>query len=152
MVAQPQAIGEEDSAVGKRSAALAAGQLVKTVVFAVVFWFVAALSVRFGSAAGFFGPTASMIVFALSIPISWLSVGLIKKVARLEAGQTVASVVVATVVATLCDGLALTWGRGLYGSDPAQITFGAAWILWGVGLILLFAYLDDQRQASATRY
>ena len=36
-------------------------------------------------------------------------------------------------------------------SDPAQVTFGAAWILWGVGLFLLFAYLDDYRRAGAAR-
>ena len=151
MVTQTRATDEETSAVDKRPYALAPGQLATVVVLGVVLWFAAAMAVRFGSAAGFFGPSASVIAFAVAIPICWLSVLLVKKVARLEAGQTLPGIAIGTAVATFCDGIGLTWGHGLYGADPTMTTFGAAWILWGVGLFLLFAYFDDHRQASATQ-
>jgi hypothetical protein len=108
------------------------------------------LAVRFGSPLGFFGPVASATAFTLGIPMCWLSVLFIKKAAMLGAGQTLPGIAVGLVAATLCDGIALTWGRGLYGSDPAQVTYGAAWILWGVGLFLLFAYLENYRKLRAT--
>jgi hypothetical protein len=58
----------------------------------------------------------------------------------------VPGIVLGTVIATFCDGLALTWARGLfYGSDLRLTTLGAGWIFWGVGLFLLFAYLNDHR-------
>ncbi|MBC8161829.1 MAG: hypothetical protein H7Z42_11475 [Roseiflexaceae bacterium] len=151
MVTQTPTLGEGTGSVGKRPDALALGQLAMLVVLGVIFWFVAAMAVLFGSSAGVFGPTASVLTFVLVVPICWLSVLFVKKVARLEAGQTVPGIAVGVVAATLCDGIALTWGRQLYGTDPAQITLGAAWILWGVGLFLLFAYLTDQRQVIAAR-
>jgi hypothetical protein len=151
MLTQTRAIDEDSRAVGNRSDALDPGQLAKVIVLGVVFWFAAAMTVRFGSAAGFFGPSTSMIAFAVTIPVCWLSVLLIKKIARLNVGQTLPGIVLGTVAATCCDGIALTWGRGLYGSDSTLIIFGAAWILWGAGLFLLFAYLDDHRQSRAPR-
>jgi hypothetical protein len=125
--------------------ALTRGQLAAVIAIGVAFWFSAALTVQFGAPAGFFGPTASALLFAVSIPICWLSVLLTKKLARLRAGQTLPGIAIGLVAATICDAVALTWGRGLYGSDPAQIVSGAAWILWGVGFFLLFAFLDDYR-------
>lgn len=151
MVPQPRTIDERTRSVGTRADTLALGQLAGVITIGVAFWFAAAMTVRFGAPAGFFGPTASVITFAISVPVCWLSVLLSKKVARLEAGQTLPGIAIGLVAATVCDAIALTWGRGLYGSNPAQVTLGSAWILWGVGLFLLFAYLDDQRQARATR-
>ena len=145
MVTQNRTISEGTSSVGKRHDALTVGQLVRVIVFGVVFWFVAALAVRFGSVVGLFGPTASAILFAVTIPIGWVSVFLAKWIGGLKAGQSLAGIAIGTLAATCCDGIALTWGRGLYGDDPAMVTLGAAWLLWGVGFILLFAYLDDYR-------
>lgn len=152
MVTQTRTIDEGTSIGSKRTHGLAIGQLAAVIVLGVVLWFAAAMTVRFGGPAGFFGPTASVIAFAIAIPVCWLSVLVIKKIVRLEAGQTLPGIAIGTAVATFCDGIGLTWGRDLfYGSDPTMTTFGAAWILWGAGLFLLFAYLDDQRQTGATR-
>lgn len=141
---QTRTIGEGTRAVSPRATALSRGQLGLLIVLGIVFWFAGAMSVRFGAQAGFFGPTASVLAFALGIPICWLSVLFIKNVAKLAVGQTVPGIAIGLVAATLCDGIGLTWGNGLYGSDPVMTTFGAAWILWGVGFFLLFAYLYDR--------
>lgn len=139
---------EDVPAVGKRFNALSVRQLAALIALGVEFWFAAAMTVRFGSTSGFFGPSASLIAFAVAVPVSWLSMLLCKKIAHLKAGQTLPGIAIGLVAATLCDEIALTWGRGLYGSDSAQVVFGAAWILWGVGLFLLFACFEDHRQAE----
>lgn len=148
---QTRTIGEGTRSASPQATALSRGQLGLLIVLGVVFWFAGAMAVRFGAPAGFFGPTASVLAFALGIPICWLSVLFIKNVARLAVGQTVPGIAIGLVAATLCDGVGLTWGNGLYGSDPVMTTFGAAWILWGVGFFLLFAYLHDQRPVGTTR-
>jgi hypothetical protein len=148
MLPQTQTVNERSHLMDKRFGTLAPWQIALLVVLGIAFWFAAVLAVRFGSTAGIFGPTASVITFVLAIPICWVSVLFIKKIAKLEAGQTVSGVGIGIVAATFCDGIALTWGRDLYGSDPNMITFGAAWILWGVGLFLLVAYLLDLRPAT----
>ncbi|GAB4192102.1 MAG: hypothetical protein OHK0022_06130 [Roseiflexaceae bacterium] len=145
MLTQKQVLKEQGNAIGKRPYVLTTNQLAIAIVLGIAFWFVAALAVRFGSGLGFFGPTASVLAFAAGIPICWLSVRFSKKAAGLAEGQTLPGIAVGLIAATFCDGIALTWGRDLYGTDPALITFGAAWILWGVGLFLLFAYLEDLR-------
>ena len=151
MATQPRAIGEGTRAVSTRPGGLAFGQIVTVIVLGVSFWFAAMLAVRYGGPVGFFGPTASLIAFAVVIPACWLAVVFTKQVAKLGAGQTGPGVALGAVTATVCDAIGLTWGNGLYGTDPVMTTLGAAWILWGVGLFLLFAYVEDQRAARATR-
>ncbi len=146
MQAPSGTIGEGISTGGPRRGALAPGQVGMVIGLGVVFWFAAAMIVRVGAPLGIFGSTASVLTFALTIPGCWLAVLVSKQVARLAAGQTVPGIVLGTVIATFCDGLALTWARGLfYGSDLRLTTLGAGWIFWGVGLFLLFAYLNDHR-------
>lgn len=146
-----RAIGEEPRSRNMPTTAMSRSQIGLLIVLGVGFWFAAAMIIRFGAPAGFFGPTASVFAFVLSIPICWLSVAFIKHVARLAAGQTLPGIAIGLVAATLCDGIGLTWGNGLYGADPVMTTFGAAWILWGVGFFLWFAYLHDLRHGGTTR-
>ena len=147
MVTQRSAIGEDIHVVRTQPEGLSAGQLVSLVVLGVVLWFAAALAVRAGESVGFFSSVASVFAFAVAIPVCWLSVAMVRKVTRLKAGQALPGIAFGTMIATFCDGIALTWARNLYGSDPLHTTFGAAWILWGVGLFLLFGYRADQRPA-----
>ncbi|GAC1554291.1 MAG: hypothetical protein NVS2B7_30230 [Herpetosiphon sp.] len=151
MQTQRRTTGERSHSVSERSGALVPGQVATVIGLGLVFWFAAAMAVRVGSTAGFFGTRASAIAFAVAIPVCWLSVLFIKQVARLGAGQLLPGIAIGTMAATFADGTALTWGRSLYGSDPALTILGAAWILWGVGLFLLFAYLIDDRLPGAAR-
>ena len=57
-----------------------------------------------------------------------------------------ANCALATAAATFCDGIALTWFRGLYGTDPERIVLGAAWILCGAGMGLLLGYVEAGRR------
>jgi hypothetical protein len=46
-------------------------------------------------------------------------------------------------LAGLCDGIALTWMPSLYGNELSEALLGAAYIIWGVGIILILAYVMD---------
>jgi hypothetical protein len=145
MQTQPWSISKKAQTANARPGMLTFGQLVGVSLIGILFWFAAAMTVRFAGPVGLFGPIASIVTFAVSIPICWLSVWLIKKLVQLGVGQTLPGVALGLVVATWLDGIGLTWGNGLYGTDPTVTTLGAAWILWGVGLFLIFAYREDLR-------
>ncbi|QZY88268.1 hypothetical protein [Exiguobacterium acetylicum] len=121
------------------------GQVIILVVLGVAFWFVGALSVRFGSGIGMFENAGNVIAFLIGLPVSWISVIIIKKVARLSAEQIVPGVSLGLLVATFLDGIVLTWGTSLYGTDPLFVGRGAAWILWGVFAFLAAAFIEARR-------
>lgn len=146
MITQSKTVQTVAPSAERRADTLTPRQGAVAIGIGVGLWFVAALTVQFGAPIGLFGPTASAIVFALTIPIGWVTVVATKKVAALNSRQILPAIAAGTVAAACCDGIALTWARGLYGTDPAQIVLGAAWILWGVGCILLFALVDTYRQ------
>jgi hypothetical protein len=123
-------------------------QLVVLVSVAVSLWFAAATTVRLGSGYGFFGQFASLITFAVAVPVCWLSVWLTIRLARLTPNQIVPGISLGLGVATLLDGLAITWASKLYGTHPQQISLGAAWILFGVGLFIASAFVETYRQRS----
>ena len=86
------------------------GQAIVLVVLGAAFWFVGALSVRFGSGIGMFENVGNVIAFLIGLPVSRISVIIIKKVARLNAEQMVPGVSLGLLVATFLDGIVLTWG------------------------------------------
>ncbi|WP_410503137.1 hypothetical protein RIF24_07825 [Exiguobacterium acetylicum] len=120
-------------------------QSIILILLGVSFWFVGAMSVRFGSGIGMFENAGNVIAFLFALPISWISVIIIKKVARLNAEQLVPGVSLGLLVATFLDGLVLTWGTTLYGTDPLLVGRGAAWILWGVFAFLASAFVEARR-------
>lgn len=121
------------------------GQAILLVVLGVVFWFVGALPVRFGSGIGMFENAGNVIAFLIGLPVSWISVIIIKKVARLNAEQMVPGVSLGLLVATSLDGIVLTGGTSLYGTVPLIVGRGAAWILWGVFAFLAAAFIEARR-------
>ncbi|AOT00571.1 hypothetical protein ESP131_10000 [Exiguobacterium sp. U13-1] len=120
-------------------------QAIVLVVLGVAFWFVGALSVRFGSGIGMFENAGNVIAFLIGLAVSWISVIIIKKVARLSAEQMVPDVSLGLLVATFLDGIVLTWGTSLYGTDPLLVGHGAAWILRGVFAFLAVAFIEAKR-------
>jgi hypothetical protein len=48
----------------------------------------------------------------------------------------------------LCDGVALTWAPGVYGGASARLALGAAWLLFGVGAILVGALFTARRRGA----
>ncbi|RWZ54659.1 hypothetical protein EQV77_13490 [Halobacillus fulvus] len=64
------------------------------------FWFLGALSVRFGSQVGLFGPVSSILAFGLGLAVAWFGVKLIVAVCRLAVDQIVPGVAFGLAVAT----------------------------------------------------
>ena len=112
------------------------------VFLGVVFWFNGVLTVRF------LGPTLltsnnpNLIwAYALVIPITVLTLVITRFVGQTPYHQLLKPIVIMTYTATICDGIALSWFRSLYSSSIDIALHGAALILWGGGLGLLFAHI-----------
>lgn len=130
---------------------LSRGQLTRLVIIGVIFWFAAAVAVKMLSPLGVFGPVNSAFMFLLSIPICWGGVWITIQLAALKPDQYIPAIAVGGAAATCCDGIALTWFRWLYGTDPEQVLYGAAWILWGVFLFNAAAIFEANRQHAAQK-
>lgn len=112
----------------------------------VMFWFIAAMIIRFTGSYVFSENNPKLILFfIIAIPLTVVSMYITKLIGKLKFNELLKPVAIMTIMATLLDGIALAWFRQLY-SQSFEIAFhGAAWILWGVGLGLLFAYLLEIR-------
>lgn len=128
---------------------LTAPQVAVIAAAGVGFWYLGATVVSLGSAWGIFGPLASIATFAVNVPATWLAVVLIVTLARLRPEQIVPGISLGLAIATLLDGMALTWMPRLYGSDPTQLTLGAATILWGAGCFIGTAFFEAWRRAKS---
>ncbi|MEM5014815.1 hypothetical protein WKH31_00890 [Metabacillus indicus] len=116
------------------------------ILLGMAFWFCGAMAVRFGSGFGWFGKTGSFFSFLIALPVSWISVLLIIKAAKLKAEQIIPGVSLGLLTATFLDGIVLTWGTQLYGTDDGLIGLGAAWILWGAFTFLACAFIEAWRR------
>lgn len=111
------------------------------VVLGAIFWFNAAMIIRFFGATVFTeGNPMLMIFFALAIPLTLLSMYITKLISSVPFDELLNPVVIMTFTATFLDGITLAWFRQLYNHSFEVALHGAAWILWGTGLGLLFAY------------
>ena len=128
-----------------RTNSLTTLQLISLVLLGILFWLVAAMIVRYAGPLGAFEGLWAFVTFGAAVPITVLFIAMMKLATGLPGGRTVFGVSILVCVATLLDGVAITWFTGLYGADPATNLGGAALILWGVGLGLAMAFWMDWR-------
>jgi cation transport ATPase len=110
----------------------------------VIFWFAAAMIIRF------LGPTffvpgnivLPLVAFIVTIPIAWVFFWLGITLAGAKGTTVMPTMVVMSFTAMLLDGIALTFFPTLYGPTFA---IGGAWILWGLGLIQMIAFVQSRR-------
>jgi hypothetical protein len=118
-------------------------QLLVVSSLGVFFWFAFAMLIQLGNRLRIFGGMIGALTFLGSIPVAWLLILVIKAMAKLAAGQIFTGLGISSAIAGLCDGIALTWLPSLYGNEASTALLGAAYILWGVGVILILAYVMD---------
>lgn len=119
------------------------------VFLGAIFWFGAAMLVRFiGPHALTEGNPLRLMMFVITIPITIGFLFTAKLVGKIEWHQLLRPVVVMTYTATFLDGIALTWFHTLYANSYEIAMFGGALILWGVGMGLCMAYVLEQRWAD----
>jgi hypothetical protein len=114
----------------------------------VLFWFVAAMIVRFLGDAVFTENNPYLILmFMLTIPITFGFLFITQKVANLPKTELLRPIVIITFTAAFLDGIAMTWFRKLY-SESFEVSFyGSALILWGVGMGLFLAHFLTNKKA-----
>lgn len=142
-----------DSAAGAmpdikpRAHHLDARQFAMLIGFGLVFWLAAAWFIRLAPFNVFNRGVGTILLFAATVPVAWVSVGLAKHIASLTPAQRLPGVAIASATAMLCDGIGLIWWP-IYGT--ADRLPGAAWLLWGVGMLLFAAYHSGQSQGTMT--
>jgi hypothetical protein len=119
------------------------------VVLGVIFWFTAAMIVRLCGTAVFTESNPKLILlYLIAVPVTALFLFITKTVGKLAYSDLLKPVVIITLTAAFLDGIALAWFRPLYSQSFEVALHGAALILWGVGLGLLFAFILDSRRQT----
>ena len=98
----------------------------------------------------FSAPDQSLaILYAFTVPVSYVSVLIAQKLAKLTAQTLCTGLCVGTAAALLMDGLALVWAPQIYSMTMMPVPYGSACLLWGVRWLLASAVLISRRQMSA---
>lgn len=122
-----------------------------SILLGVLFWYLAALFIKYYGS--FFSTDQNPylpVLYVLAIPVSWEFIQTAKLVERLADSEVFDSVVVMTMTATLCDGIAITWFPALYGTPPQSyqhLALGAALILWSAGCGLVLGFIMKPKEA-----
>lgn len=123
------------------ASALTNRQLFISALVGAILWLLAALMLRIIGPMGALDGTARIVTFALIVPGTVPFVYLLRAIAGLRGDQLLAGTAIATMAATLLDGVALSWATWIYGNAPSQLAGSGATILWGVGVGLALAHL-----------
>ena len=110
----------------------------------VLLWLLVALLIRAAPPTLFDRGAWTVLLFVAALPNAWLTVWLTRRLVALQPRQLVPGVAVSCAAAMLCDGIALTWTT-LYGPEDKDLVPVAAFLLWGVALILLAAFAASRR-------
>ena len=120
-------------------------QIIRSIAYGVVFWFIAAMTVHLLPQL-FDGGLTNALVLVGSIPVAWLSIPISLRACGVEPRHALDANVIAIIAATFADGVGITFvSDQFYAGVGSASQFGAAWILWGVGWILLFAWQRRDR-------
>lgn len=117
-------------------------RLAVLIALGITFWFLAALMVRvLGPYVFTDGNPYRWLMFVLAVPLSYGFMFSARGLVRLQRAELASAMAIMTLVATLCDGTALTCCHTLYGATYEIALFGAAVILWGAGVGMLVGYI-----------
>jgi hypothetical protein len=127
---------------------LSKSQVIFSIIYGVILWFLAAMIVRYIGPMGAFVGHALLITYALVIPgtVPFVIIG--QRLMGLDKGQIASAIMMITATALLLDGIAFNFFRSLYGTDPKIIMAGAALILWGAGVGLVLGMIMGASKSS----
>ncbi len=117
-----------------------------SVFFGLLFWLLAALFIRFTGPTLFSEASPNRLLLLIaSIPVTYLFFWTANRIADQHPDRAIQSLNIMAFVATILDGIALTWFGDLYGPTTEIRLFGAAWLLWGVGTGSIFALILSKK-------
>jgi hypothetical protein len=126
-------------------------RLARLSILGAVLWFCAVLYIRFVGPFGTFEGVKAVILYASMIPVSLLSTRLSRRVVGFPAKSlTLVVVGVPSAAALFMDGIAFVFFRDIYGTDPAVILGGAAWLLWTIGVTLAIGLVMSNDASQRT--
>lgn len=116
------------------------------IVLGVAFWFNGAIVIsQIGENLLTDKNNLLFVGLLIAVPVTIITIIIAKYLFGLPYSRMVKPIGIMTLTATFCDTIALTWFQSLY-SNSTDIAFhGAALILWGAGLGLLFAYYLERK-------
>ena len=118
--------------------------------FAAAVWFGAALFIHYAGPSGIFTGWRAAILYPLTVLATIPLNHRVRRIAGVGNGGMLTAVALGTAIATMLDGVAMTWLPALYGGDPAIVGPGAAWLLWAVGAGLTLAAVTSARAGTMT--
>jgi hypothetical protein len=131
---------------------LSAAQTLLFLGLGLLFWFVAALFIRFVGASVFVtGSPWLLVIFLAGLPMAWGLVRLSAVLGRIDGPALFPAVTLLSVVGLLLDGVAITWFPALYGLPAESLVLAAAWLLGGVGVLITVAYWLAYRSSTGEK-
>ena len=125
-------------------------QLVPAILCGIILWYAAATLLRVLEPTGIFQNDTYMVLLYLAvIPGTLPFVFIVMWVSALGRERIALGYSVATAAAMLCDGIALHFFPGLYGTTSAQLAVSGELILWGAGVGIVLACLVNRSELTA---
>jgi hypothetical protein len=114
------------------------------------FWFVAAMVIRYSGTTIFYeGSTWLIVLFAGTLPAGWLFIKLALAIGGVKSNDALSPVAIMCATGMILDGIAISQSPALYGEPRSQVMLGAAWLLWGVGVLITMAlYMQSKGRPS----
>jgi len=111
------------------------------------FWLLGVIVIRtLGSNVFQEGNAILILLYLFSIPNGFITVYICRAIARIPMQQMLLPLTVMNVAALLLDGIGVA--AGAYGNDHEVVRYGAAWLLWTFGLVLLVGLWLSSRKAG----
>ncbi len=108
----------------------------------VFFWFLALVFIRIAGPTLFVnGNPVLFVLFAVSVPVAWALIKFSAAVGKVQGRALFSAVAIMCLTALMLDGVAITWLPSAYGLPATSLVLAAAWLLWGIGVSLLVAFL-----------
>ena len=108
-------------------------------VYGVIGWFAAAMLLRWLGPLMFGPGPLHVLILVIAAVIAYPTIWIAARVSGVAMGEMLQPTVVFTAVATLCDGIAVTYFPQVYGGVGPNLANAAGAILFGVGWLLIMA-------------
>lgn len=110
------------------------------------FWFVAAMFIQYGGPGIFYpGSHWLIVLFAGTLPLGWAFIRLTLAIGGVKPSDALSPVAIMCATGMIMDGIAISQVPALYGDSSGHVALGAAWLLWGVGVLITMALVMQSK-------
>ena len=121
------------------------------VALGVFFWLADAIFIRYTGVELFHFGNAWLIGLFIATPLAgWVLIKTCLAVTGIPEEEAIAPIAILCATGLLLNGIAFSQYRWLYGETVEHVLLGAAWLLWGVGVLLVLAIYLETRSETPT--